>query len=104
MDPQFEYLIKYARLTNTNDNLFADTWHTAVDSSIKHLLRVRYYFYFLLFLLPIRVLLVLIPYLQNSTVGNHLYLADFDGTSIRHVGSHLACFYAGNWMFGACAC
>ncbi|KAI0078383.1 glycoside hydrolase family 47 protein [Panus rudis PR-1116 ss-1] len=75
-DSYFEYLIKYPRLTNTNDNIFADHWATAVDSSIKHLLR-------------------------NSTVGNHIYLADQedDGT-ISHVGSHLACFHAGNWLFG----
>ena len=39
-DSYFEYLIKYARLTNTNNNLFADTWHTAADSSIKFLRRV----------------------------------------------------------------
>ncbi len=40
-DSYLEYLIKYARITNTNDNLFADTWATAVDSSIHTLLRVR---------------------------------------------------------------
>jgi mannosyl-oligosaccharide alpha-1,2-mannosidase len=40
-DSYFEYLIKYPRLTNTNDNIFADTWATAVDSSIKTLLVVR---------------------------------------------------------------
>ncbi|KAJ7596035.1 glycoside hydrolase family 47 protein [Mycena floridula] len=75
-DSYFEYLIKYARLSNTDDPIFADTWHTAVDSSIKNLLR-------------------------TSTVGNHLYLADFDDNrQIRHVGSHLACFYGGNWLFG----
>jgi mannosyl-oligosaccharide alpha-1,2-mannosidase len=74
-DSYFEYLIKHARLSNTNDNLFADTWHTAVDSSIKTLLR-------------------------TSTVGNHVYLADFDGTDILHIGSHLACFMAGNWLLG----
>jgi hypothetical protein len=39
-DSYFEYLIKHARLSNTDDNLFADTWHTAVDSSIKTLLKV----------------------------------------------------------------
>ncbi|PPQ89224.1 hypothetical protein CVT25_001303 [Psilocybe cyanescens] len=75
-DSYFEYLIKHARLSNTNDNLFADTWHTAVDSSIKTLLR-------------------------TSTVGNHVYLADFDDSrTIRHIGSHLACFHGGNWLFG----
>jgi mannosyl-oligosaccharide alpha-1,2-mannosidase len=39
-DSYFEYLIKYARLSNTDDNRFADTWLTAVDSSITHLKRV----------------------------------------------------------------
>jgi len=39
-DSYFEYLIKYARLSNTHDNLYADTWYTAVDSSIKTLLKV----------------------------------------------------------------
>ncbi|KIM46842.1 glycoside hydrolase family 47 protein [Hebeloma cylindrosporum] len=75
-DSYFEYLIKHARLSNTDDNLFADTWHTAVDSSIKNLLR-------------------------TSTVGNHLYLADLDDSrNIVHVGSHLACFHGGNWLLG----
>ncbi|THU94524.1 glycoside hydrolase family 47 protein [Dendrothele bispora CBS 962.96] len=75
-DSYFEYLIKYARLTNTNDNLFADTWHTAVDSSIKFLLR-------------------------TSTVGDHLYLADRDDEGkIVHISSHLACFHGGNWILG----
>ncbi|KAF7325910.1 alpha-1,2-Mannosidase [Mycena kentingensis (nom. inval.)] len=75
-DSYFEYLIKYARLTNTDDSTFIDAWKTAVDSSIQYLLR-------------------------RSTVGNHLYLADFDSSRrIRHVGSHLACFHAGNWLLG----
>ncbi|KAN0109003.1 glycoside hydrolase [Russula decolorans] len=75
-DSYFEYLIKYARLSNTDDNTFADSWLTAVDSSIKTLMK-------------------------TSTVGNHVYLADYDDQKrIRHVGSHLACFYAGNWLLG----
>ncbi|KAJ7686656.1 glycoside hydrolase family 47 protein [Mycena rosella] len=75
-DSYLEYLIKYARLTNTADSIFIDTWKTAVDSSIRTLLK-------------------------RSTVGNHLYLADFDDSrQIRHVGSHLACFHAGNWLLG----
>lgn len=74
-DSYFEYLIKYARMFPNSDPIFATTWLTAVDSSIKQLLR-------------------------TSTVGNRVYLADFDGTNIRHVGSHLECFHAGNWMFG----
>ncbi|KAG2134864.1 glycoside hydrolase family 47 protein [Suillus clintonianus] len=75
-DSYFEYLIKYARLTNTDDNSYADAWLTAVDTSMKTLLRA-------------------------STVDNWLYLADYDDNKkIRHVGSHLACFYGGNWILG----
>ncbi|KAK7032614.1 hypothetical protein VNI00_012877 [Paramarasmius palmivorus] len=75
-DSYFEYLIKYARLTNTDDNLFADLWHTAVDSSIKFLLR-------------------------ESPVGNHVYLADQNNDGqIVGVSSHLACFHGGNWILG----
>jgi mannosyl-oligosaccharide alpha-1,2-mannosidase len=75
-DSYFEYLIKYPRLTNTNDTSFVTAWKTAVDTSIKELLR-------------------------TSTVGNFLYLADYDDDKkIRHVGSHLACFYGGNWLLG----
>ncbi|KAJ3556391.1 hypothetical protein NM688_g2055 [Phlebia brevispora] len=75
-DSYFEYLIKYARLTNTDDNIFADTWATAVDSSIQHLA-------------------------VTSTVGNHLYIADQDDSGeIVNVGSHLACYLAGNWILG----
>ncbi|KAJ7359226.1 glycoside hydrolase family 47 protein [Mycena albidolilacea] len=75
-DSYLEYLLKYARLTNTNDNIYLDTWKTAVDSSIHTLLK-------------------------KSTVGNHTYLADYDDDGkIRHVGSHLACFHAGNWLLG----
>lgn len=39
-DSYFEYLIKYARLTNTNDTAFVTAWKTAVDTSITTLLRV----------------------------------------------------------------
>ncbi|KAI0319250.1 glycoside hydrolase family 47 protein [Amylostereum chailletii] len=75
-DSYFEYLIKWARLSNTDDDTFANNWRTAVDTSIKILVK-------------------------RSTVGNHLYLADFDDDrKIRHIGSHLACFYGGNWLLG----
>ncbi|KAF7363178.1 alpha-1,2-Mannosidase [Mycena venus] len=75
-DSYFEYLIKYARYTNNANTIFVDSWKTAVDSSIRTLLR-------------------------NSTVGGHMYLADYDAEQlIRHVGSHLACYYAGNWLLG----
>jgi len=75
-DSYFEYLLKYARLSNTDNNLFIDTWKTAVDSSIKFLLR-------------------------TSTVGDHFYLADDDDDGqILHIGSHLACFFPGNWLLG----
>ena len=39
-DSYFEYLIKYARLSNTDNSIFADSWLTAVDSSIKTLFKV----------------------------------------------------------------
>ncbi|KAH8987907.1 glycoside hydrolase [Lactarius akahatsu] len=75
-DSYFEYLIKYAYLSNTGDKTFADAWSTTVDSSIRYLKK-------------------------TSTVGDHVYLADIDGNgSVRPVGSHLACFHAGNWMLG----
>ncbi|KAJ3988366.1 glycoside hydrolase family 47 protein [Lentinula detonsa] len=74
-DSYLEYLIKYARITNTDDNLFADSWHAAVDSSIKILQR-------------------------TSTVGDHIYLADWNAGEILLEGSHLACFQGGNWIFG----
>nr|VWP00856.1 Cytochrome P450 monooxygenase BOT1 (EC (Botrydial biosynthesis cluster protein 1) (Calcineurin-dependent protein 5) [Ganoderma boninense] len=75
-DSYLEYLIKYARLTNTDDNIFADNWATAVDSSIRTLLK-------------------------TSTVGGWTYLADLDDSgTIRHMSSHLACFMAGNWVMG----
>ncbi|KAF8551640.1 glycoside hydrolase family 47 protein [Imleria badia] len=73
-DSFYEYLIKYSRLTNTDDNSYADAWLAAVDTSIKVLLK-------------------------NSTVDNWVYLADYDN-QILHVGSHLACFYGGNWILG----
>ncbi|KAJ7509097.1 seven-hairpin glycosidase [Mycena galericulata] len=75
-DSYFEYLLKYARYTNTDNKIFLNTWKTAVDSSIQNLLR-------------------------TSTVGNYSYLADVDNAgNICHVGSHLACFHAGNWLLG----
>jgi mannosyl-oligosaccharide alpha-1,2-mannosidase len=42
-DSYFEYLIKYARLSTTANNSFADTWLTAVDSSIRYLKRVSFF-------------------------------------------------------------
>ncbi|KAI0942114.1 hypothetical protein AcW1_009570 [Taiwanofungus camphoratus] len=74
-DSYFEYLIKYARLSNTDDNLFADAWATAVDSSMHNLAR-------------------------SSTVDGWQYLADWDNGTIIHIGSHLECFHAGNWLLG----
>ncbi|KAG6834240.1 hypothetical protein H0H93_010996 [Arthromyces matolae] len=75
-DSYFEYLIKYARLNPDADDLFTDNWRLAVDSSIATLLKI-------------------------SSVGKHAYFADYDGSKqIRHVGSHLACFYGGNLIFG----
>ncbi|KAJ6541768.1 glycoside hydrolase, partial [Mycena capillaripes] len=70
-----EYLIKYARLSNTDDPMYVDTWK---DSQYS----------------------LLVTFLATSTVGNHTYLADLDDDGkIRHVSSHLACFHAGNWLY-----
>lgn len=34
-------------------------------------------------------------------MGNHTYLANLDNDGlIRRIGSHLACFHAGNWILG----
>ncbi|KAG5635267.1 hypothetical protein H0H81_011892 [Sphagnurus paluster] len=76
-DSYFEYLLKYPRLTNTDDPVFVDTWKTAIDSSIRHLLR-------------------------KSTVGDHLYTCTYDAAidKFRHISSHLACFHGGNWLYG----
>lgn len=76
-DSYFEYLLKYARLTNTDDPIFMDTWKAAIDSSIRHLLR-------------------------KSTVGDHLYTCTYDAAidKFRHISSHLACFHGGNWLYG----
>ncbi|KAF6757956.1 glycoside hydrolase [Ephemerocybe angulata] len=75
-DSYFEYLIKHARLSNTDDSIYINTWLTAVDSSIAHLLK-------------------------TSTVGNHAYLADWDADNrVRHTSSHLACFHGGNFIYG----
>ncbi|KAJ8589665.1 hypothetical protein M405DRAFT_841726 [Rhizopogon salebrosus TDB-379] len=71
----FEYLAKYARLTNTDDSSYVDAWLTAADTSIKTLLR-------------------------TSTVGGWLFLVNYDDNkNIVHV-SHLACLSRGNWIPG----
>jgi len=76
-DSYFEYLLKYARLSNTDDPVFMDTWKNAIDSSVHHLLR-------------------------KSTVGVHLYTCTYDATIDRflHISSHLACLRGGNWLYG----
>ncbi|KAH7099775.1 seven-hairpin glycosidase [Auriculariales sp. MPI-PUGE-AT-0066] len=75
-DSYFEYLIKYARLTNNADPLWVQQWKLAVDSSIEHLM-------------------------SRTTVGNWLMLGDMDeDLKLRHIGSHLACFHGGNWILG----
>jgi mannosyl-oligosaccharide alpha-1,2-mannosidase len=38
-DSYLEYLIKYGRLTNFADPLWATTWTNAVNSSIEHLVK-----------------------------------------------------------------
>jgi len=41
----------------------------------------------------------LTAYFQIS-VENRTYIADYNGSDIRHIISHLACFFAGNWTMG----
>ena len=82
-------------MSNTDDNTFADSWLTAVDSSIKTLIKVSTN------VSTQKLFFVSLTTEKTSTVGNHVYLADYDDEKrIRHVGSHLACFYAGNWLLG----
>jgi len=40
-DSYLEYLLKYPRSENINDNTFVNAWLTAVDSSIQTLARVN---------------------------------------------------------------
>jgi mannosyl-oligosaccharide alpha-1,2-mannosidase len=91
-DSYFEYLIKYSQLSSTNGITFANSWLTAVDSSINTLIKsVNHHIKHLL----------LLTTEKTSTVGNHVYLASMDDQGlIRHVGTQLACFYAGNWLLG----
>ncbi|KAH7099793.1 seven-hairpin glycosidase [Auriculariales sp. MPI-PUGE-AT-0066] len=75
-DSYFEYLIKYARLSNNKDPLWVETWKTAVDSTASVLI-------------------------HKSTVGNHTFVADYDDSKrVRTIGSHLGCFIGGNWIMG----
>lgn len=74
-DSYFEYLVKFPRLTNTDDQMFLKTWHTAVDSSINTLLR-------------------------TGSVGGWQYLGDWDAGRYTPVSSHLECFHGGNWLMG----
>ncbi|KAF7343284.1 alpha-1,2-Mannosidase [Mycena venus] len=91
-DSYFEYLLKYARLTNNADPIYIDTWK-AGSAATSHSLRST--------LFPLPHFTPNSYFAQKSTVGNHSYLADFDSSRlIRHVGSHLACFHAGNWLLG----
>ena len=123
-DSYFEYLIKWARLSNTDDNTFANNWLTAADTSIKILAKVRGASQCLRSFIVSRCLQSHVSHLnliaiclesftdcsflppddkQRATVDDWLFLADFDDNrQIRHIGSHLACFYGGNWLLGGC--
>ncbi|KIY45171.1 glycoside hydrolase family 47 protein [Fistulina hepatica ATCC 64428] len=75
-DSYLEYLIKYARLTNTDDDFFVSHWLAAVDTTINELFR-------------------------TSTVGDWLYTIDIDDDGqVLHINGHLACFYGANWLLG----
>ncbi|KAJ8589660.1 hypothetical protein M405DRAFT_933311 [Rhizopogon salebrosus TDB-379] len=71
----FGYLAKYAHLTNTDDSSYADAWLTAVDTSIKTLLR-------------------------TSTVGEWLILVNYDDNKNIVYVSHLARISRDNWILG----
>ncbi|KAG8747223.1 maturation of Asn-linked oligosaccharides protein [Ceratobasidium sp. 414] len=77
-DSYFEYLIKYGRLSNNANPAWTSRWLTAVDSSIRHLAQTA----------------------VNTNVSDLLYLGDYTGGRVRHIGSHLACFHGGNWIMG----
>ncbi|KAH7101715.1 seven-hairpin glycosidase [Auriculariales sp. MPI-PUGE-AT-0066] len=76
-DSYLEYLIKYARLTNFEDPLWAKTWLSAAESTIEHLIK-------------------------QSTGGTQPYfITSYD----RDTGNHfdmgdLACFAGGNFIMG----
>ncbi|KZV95871.1 seven-hairpin glycosidase [Exidia glandulosa HHB12029] len=75
-DSYFEYLIKYARLTNNADPLWVESWKTAVESTVQNLI-------------------------VTSDVGGWAFVADFtDDKVVRHIGTHLGCFIGGNWIMG----
>lgn len=44
--------------------------------------------------------LTLTEAMQTSTVKDWQYMADWDDGTIIHIGSHLECFHAGNWLLG----
>ncbi|KAH9027042.1 glycoside hydrolase family 47 protein [Lactarius hengduanensis] len=67
-DSYFEYLIKYAYLSNTNNTAFANAWLTAVDSSIRYLKK-------------------------TSPIGNHVYLADIDDNGSVRLGRRFSKIY-----------
>ncbi|EJD51250.1 seven-hairpin glycosidase [Auricularia subglabra TFB-10046 SS5] len=67
---------RYARFTNNKDTLWVETWKTAIDSTLKHLIK-------------------------TSTVGGHTFTADLDDQRrTRYIGSHLGCFAGGNFIMG----
>ncbi|KAG5220828.1 glycoside hydrolase family protein [Salix suchowensis] len=86
-DSYFEYLIKYARLSNTDDPLFADTWAAAIDSSINNLLRSVSHPY-----CPQNFVLITPNLRRHLPLGTSRIWLTSMNKRIRHVGSHLACF------------
>ncbi|GBE85318.1 hypothetical protein SCP_0705050 [Sparassis crispa] len=63
-------LYKAGEIANTDDTLFADVWANTVDSSLHNL------------------------------VWGWQYVADWDNGAIIHIGPHLECYNAGNWILG----
>ncbi|KAJ6459874.1 seven-hairpin glycosidase [Mycena sanguinolenta] len=76
-DSYFEYLIKYDKMTANANPLWGNTWATAVDSSIKQLLKRT-----------------------SVATGQRTYLTTASGTSNSFSMGDLACFSGGNWILG----
>ena len=74
-DSYLEYLLKYGRVTNFKDPLWANSWLTAVNSSITNLLK-------------------------TTTAQNRTYLTSMSGGVHDYGMGDLACFSGGNWIMG----
>ncbi|KAK6987457.1 alpha-1,2-mannosidase [Favolaschia claudopus] len=76
-DSYYEYLIKYFKMTANANTLWGTTWATAVDSTIKQLLKRT-----------------------SVATGQRTYLTSASGSSNSYSMGDLACFSGGNWIMG----